>query len=353
MTLWESDRPVRPSRRACRFGMTVSGRAGGLLAVGAAAVTLTAAAAMMSAAPATASPGTAVAAGSSAAARAVERPMGDRPGGFWYGTDSRQVTISGSAPYSEPVTGGAYGGYIGMTGNWANLTDCHKIVVWSAANSAQANANHARHLGVGTGVYYFMGGPGVDPHYNGTASEASAWGAAQAGRALADVAKQHVTYPVIWMDIELPGGPSDYTPAPDNGWNDVYTSPCSSVVKSGFVSSSLDRADLDGFADYVTSHSSYKVGVYSAPSIWSSIFGTGSAASIPDTYEWTYESFTSSLANPPSGWCLTGGASSTCASFFGGVTSGSKYALMWQWSGGGGSDNGVGDFDQIDGNRTP
>jgi hypothetical protein len=26
---------------------------------------------------------------------------------------------------------------------------------------------------------------------------------------------------------------------------------------------------------------------------------------------------------------------------------------MWQWSGGGGSRNGVGDFDQIDANRTP
>jgi hypothetical protein len=26
---------------------------------------------------------------------------------------------------------------------------------------------------------------------------------------------------------------------------------------------------------------------------------------------------------------------------------------MWQWSGGGGSSNGVGDFDQINGNRTP
>jgi hypothetical protein len=93
--------------------------------------------------------------------------------------------------------------------------------------------------------------------------------------------------------------------------------------------------------------------VYSAPSIWSSIFGTGSDASIPTTYEWTYESFTSSLAHPPHNWCLTGSASSTCARFFGGVTSSSKYALMWQWSGGGGSDNGVGDFDQIDANRTP
>jgi hypothetical protein len=278
---------------------------------------------------------------------------GDKPHGFWFGTDSRAITITGSAPYSEPVIGGAYGGYIGMTGNWANLEDCHKIVVWSAANAAQANANYARHQGIGTGVYYFMGGPGVDPHYNGTTTEAYAWGEAQAGRALADAAKQHVTYPVMWADIELPGGPSDYTPAFDNGWNHVFTSPCSTVVKSAGIAAGVDRADFNGFAAYVTAHSSYKVGVYSAPDIWASIFGTGPASSIPSTYEWTYEAFTGSLAHPPAGWCLTGGASSTCASFFGGVSGGSKYALMWQWSGGGGSNNGVGDFDQIDGNRTP
>jgi hypothetical protein len=74
---------------------------------------------------------------------------------------------------------------------------------------------------------------------------------------------------------------------------------------------------------------------------------------LTNTYEWTYESFTSSLAHPPAGWCLTGSASATCARFFGGISSGSKYALMWQWSGGGGSFNGRGDFDQIDNNRTP
>ena len=85
----------------------------------------------------------------------------DTPAGFWYGTDSRTVTISGSAPYRVPVIGGYYGGYIGMAGNWAVLTGCHKIVVWSAANSAQANRNHTTyHKGIGTGVYWFMGGPG-------------------------------------------------------------------------------------------------------------------------------------------------------------------------------------------------
>jgi hypothetical protein len=277
---------------------------------------------------------------------------GDKPAGFWYGTDSRTVTVTGSAPYKMPVIGGSYGGYIGMTGNWANLAGCHKIVVWSATNAAQANTNFTTyHLGVGTGVYWFMGGPGVDPHYNGTTTEAYAWGEAQAARTLSDAAKLHVTYPVIWADIELPGGPSDYTPAFDNGWNNVYTSPCSTVVKTSYVAASVDRADFNGFAAYVTAHSSYKVGVYSAPDIWASIFGTGSAASIPNTYEWTYEPFTSSLARPAVGWCLTG--TTTCARFFGGIASGSKYALMWQWSGGGGSSNGVGDFDQIDGSRTP
>jgi hypothetical protein len=297
---------------------------------------------------------TALIAAVSAAVAAVPAGAGDKPHGFWYGTDSRAVTIAGSsAPYSEPRIGGAYGGYIGMTGNWANLENCHKILVWSAANSAKANADYALHDGVGTGVYYFMGGPGVDPHYNGTTAEAYAWGEAQAGRAVADAAKLKVTYPVMWADIELPGGPSDYTPAPDNGWNSVYTSPCSSVVRISSVPANVDRAVFNGFAAYVTAHSSYKVGVYSAPDIWAQIFGTGSAASIPNTYEWTYESFTGSLAHPPAGWCLSGSASSTCARFFGGVTSGSKYALAWQWSGGGGSNNGVGDFDQIDGNRTP
>jgi len=174
---------------------------------------------------------------------AVSAAAGDTPAGFWYGTDSTTVTIPGSAPYRVPVIGGYYGGYIGMAGNWAVLTGCHKIVVWSATNSAQANTNRATyHKGIGTGVYWFMGGPGVDPHYNGTTSEARAWGARQAARTLAHAATRHVTYPVIFADIELPGNAPNFTPAPDNGWNAVYTSPCSGVVRTSFVPASLDRA---------------------------------------------------------------------------------------------------------------
>jgi hypothetical protein len=102
----------------------------------------------------------------------------------------------------------------------------------------------------------------------------------------------------------------------------VYTSPCSGIAESHGIATSVDRAVLNGFADYLISHSAYKAGVYSAPGIWAQIFGTGTDASLPNTYEWTYEPFTSSLAHPPSGWCLRG--TSTCASFFGGQTSSSR-----------------------------
>lgn len=280
----------------------------------------------------------------------------DGPQGFWYGTDSSTITISGSAPYREPVIGGSYGGYLGMIGNWANLAGCDKIVVWSSANATQANTNYTGYQrGVGAGAYYFMGGPGVDPHYDGTTGEAYAWGGRQAQRALADVAAksaaQKVRYPVVFADIEIPGNSPRYTPAPDNGWNSVYTSPCSGVTKARYVPPQVDRAVLNGYAAYLTGHSGFKAGVYSAPDIWADIFGTGNSSLIPNTYEWTYEAFTGSLAHHPYGWCLSG--TSTCAHFFGGQTTGSKYALMWQWSGGGGSRNGYGDFDQIDRARTP
>lgn len=186
-----------------------------------------------------------------------------------------------------------------------------------------------------------MGGPGVDPHYNGTASEAYTWGQRQAERAIADASAQAVRYKVLWMDIELPGVP----PADDNGWNSVRASTCSSTKKATSVPASVDRADFNGFWDYESSHG-WTPGVYSDAGVWSSIFGTGSASSIPGTNEWTYEPETTNFGAAPVGWCLKG--TSSCATFFGGVTRSSPHALMWQWSGGGGLSNGIGDFDQID-----
>ena len=273
----------------------------------------------------------------------------DGPSGFVYGTDSLPVSGTGSAPYQEPHIGGQYGGYIGMAGNWARTEGCNtgNFLDWSSANSAQANTNYSTyHLGIGTGVYWYMGGPGVDPHYNGTTAEAGKWGADQASLTLAAMTKLHVTYPVVWADIELPG----ILPAPDNGWNNVYTSPCSRDVKHAGIAATVDRAEFNAYASYITSHSKYKVGVYSSLSVWESIFGPNTRANtvsqIPNTYVWSYEPESSHLSAAPVGCCLRG--TNTCAKFFGGQNSSSKYALMWQWSGGGGVSNGYGDFDQID-----
>jgi hypothetical protein len=282
------------------------------------------------------------------AARSRTEQAGDSPPGFWYGTDSQFIHVSSSRPYREPVIGGYYGGYIGMVGNWAWWLHCHgAFLAWSRANSAKADRNFTQyHKGVGVAAYWFMGGPGVDPHYNGTAAEAKRWGARQAARALADIrgrpSSQRVLYPVLWMDIEPPG----IAPARDNGWDSVYTSPCSGTVKSNFVPPVVDRADFNGFWGYVHAHSSYAVGVYSGPGSWTRIFGTGKASRIPNTYEWTYQPETANLSHAPSGWCYRG--ISGCAEFFGGVTRSNKHALMWQFSGGGGVRNPYGDFDQID-----
>jgi len=291
-----------------------------------------------------------LASGGSAAA-AERLPAGDAPPGFWWGTDSWPVTVSGGAPYSMPRLGGAYGGYVGMTGSWSYWLGCKGgFLAFSSANAAQAHTNFTTyHEGIGDAWYWFMGGPGVDPHYDGSSAEAYAWGARQAARALADIAGEHIDYPVVWMDIELPG----VAPATDNGWNSVYTSPCSGVVRTRGIPAAVDRADFNGFYDYVTAHSKYKPGVYSAVAVWNSVFGSGSASPgspgyIPHTPEWTYEPETANLSSAPVGWCLKSGG---CAQFFGGVSSLSGNALMWQWSGGGGVTNGVGDFDQIDGAR--
>ena len=270
---------------------------------------------------------------------------GDSPAGFWYGTDSWPVTLIGGRPWHEPVKGGSpgYGGYIGMAGNWARWAGCGGNIAWSTADAAAANVNYRTyHEGIGTGVYWYMAGPGVDPHYNGTMAEASAWGAAQAAATLRAMPPLHVTYPVVWMDVEQPGIP----PALDNGWDNAYTSPCSGRVATPGMAPAVDRAVLDGYQAYLTAHSSYRAGVYSSPLIWNVIFGTGAAASIPGLDEWTYTDGTRSISPAPRGWCIPG--TSTCAHFFGGVTAASPHAVMWQWSGGGGLSNGVGDFDQID-----
>jgi len=191
-----------------------------------------------------------------------------------------------------------------------------------------------------------MGGPGVDPHYNGTSAEASGWGRAAGG---ADAERHRETAPQ-----HLPGRLGRHRAARrrtrlrqrlEQRLHLAVQRRGEGVLRPGHL---WTGADFNGFAAYITAHSSYKVGVYSSAGIWTSIFGTGSAASIPDTYEWTYEPETTDFATPrTAGACPPAGARSSSAA----RAHSSRYALMWQWSGGGGVSNGVGDFDQIDSAR--
>ena len=89
-------------------------------------------------------------------------------------------------------------------------------------------------------AYWFMAGPGVDPNYDGTVAEATAWGRQQAARALADIHGSE-NYPVVWMDVELPGNAPAFTPAPDNGWKAVYTTPCSGQIRTRHIDPAVDR----------------------------------------------------------------------------------------------------------------
>jgi len=90
-----------------------------------------------------------------ATARPALRAAGDAAPTFWSGTDSWPMPVGGPGPYTEPRTGGSYGGYIGMIGSWAWWLGCRgSFLAWSAANSAQANANLLRYSrGIGTGAY--------------------------------------------------------------------------------------------------------------------------------------------------------------------------------------------------------
>src|SRR5207302_8511755 len=91
-------------------------------------------------------------------AGATERlPAGDAPPGFWWGTDSFNVSVPGQAPYTLPFLGGAYGGHIGLTGNWAYWQGCsgqEHFIAYSATNARQAHTNFVTyHKGLGTGAY--------------------------------------------------------------------------------------------------------------------------------------------------------------------------------------------------------
>jgi hypothetical protein len=271
------------------------------------------------------------------------QPDGDHPTGFWYGSDSNYPvpTSSSGGVYLMPdsPTGGAYGGYVGEIGSYANWQGCTSGGLnWNQTgyNDAQSNAlNHNE--GVGAGVYWMMAGAGREPSYSSTnATEAMNWGTDQAERVISDF-QESIWFPYVFMDIENAYG---------NGWNEAFAGPCSGTEVAGSVPAAIDRDTFNGFWDEIADHSVYYPAVYCAGggggSSWDAIFGSGET--LGNTSEWTYVNETSSLSAFPSGWGVGGTSPVWFASAPG------KCELLWQWSGGDGVTNGIGDFDQIDGN---
>ena len=276
--------------------------------------------------------------------RAEGTPVNDSPG-FWYGTDSSAPTACGNGPYTEPVNGdcsstnGPYGAYMGEFGSYENWQGCTTSgVAWVQGNYNMANDNIMEYgVGLGAAGYWFAAGPGRDPHYDGTTSEAMAWGQEQAQQAMSQVSSLVFNFRYIFMDIENNGTPPD-----EYGWNTVWNGPCGNDVKAEYVAPEVDYATFQGFANYIDDHSPYSAGVYSAGGqgygSWIGIFGNekipGGAA------EWTFDNQQSQLTFPAG---FTGSASSPI--WF--ASAPAACDLAWQWSGGNGTVNALGDFDQV------
>jgi len=279
------------------------------------------------------------------AARPAATPVNDTSG-FFYGTDSSAPTACGTGPYTEPVKGdcsstdGPYGEYIGEMGSYENWQGCTTSgLAWVQSNYNMANDNIMEYgVGIGAAGYWFAAGPGRDPNYNGTTSEAMTWGQEQAEQAMSQVSSLFFEFRYIFMDIENNGTPPD-----EYGWNTVWNGPCGNEVKAEYVAPDVDYATYLGFTNYINENSPYSAGVYSAGGqsygSWSGIFGS---EPVTTAAEWTFTSEQSQLSFP-AGFTASGSSPSWFAS------APAACDLVWQWSGGDGVLNDYGDFDQVNG----
>lgn len=276
---------------------------------------------------------------------------GDTPAGFYYGIDSCCPTATGSSPqFQEPdVTGGgSFSTYLDEIGGYEQINGCNWGPVHNDTDIADADADHVNNgAEPGDATYFFLGGPGADPSYNGTTSEAQAWGQRQAEFALNEIFSSNNYYPmnILWGDFEDTETASH---GPYYGWNEHAYS-CANGYYSWGISTAVDRATFNGFwNDLVYNHgNAIEPGAYSSNSNWSFIFGSN--GTITGTWEWAANwpncvGSNCDYPNPtPYGFCIGG----NCASFFGSQTYTSSKALIWQWAGG------AKDYDQVDTNHIP
>jgi len=274
---------------------------------------------------------------------------GDSPAGYVYGTDSAfPLRCHSSVPYLEPNgvcsngTEGNYGAYVGEAGSWANWQKCSTGRNWLQSNYNAAQANATAGDGLGAAPYWFAAGPGRDPGYDGTTAEAKSWGAAQAKQMITHALGNAYSLPYVVEDVENAGAPPD-----ENGWNTIWTGPCTQTQSGSSIPAAVDFATFQGFRNYVEANSAYAPAVYSAGGggygSWSGIFGSG--FTLKTTAEWTFTEESTHVAFP-SGWSNP----YATALFF--ANAPARCQLAWQFSGGNGDINKYGgDYDQINGNN--
>jgi hypothetical protein len=209
-------------------------------------------------------------------------------------------------------------------------------------------------------LYWFGGGPGVDPSYTPTGytdTDAYNWGVKQADQAVSDWAflyeEGYVLNPYIYLDMEQINGWNEW--ATTNG---ETTNSCAMTYDdSGCCNAILDGEVYDGF-DATVRTDEFEGGVYASNYFWNTeTFGCGACSSgdghLSTTYEWTYGGYPTGNPGlypvPTSDWCMeSDGTCTEQAQFFAGENkSTSSYTVMWQWTGGGYS-GGLGDYDQLD-----
>ena len=252
------------------------------------------------------------------AASAVERlPAGDGPPGFWWGTDSAMVSVPGrrrtacrSSVAPTAATSGCPG--TGRTG-WAAAA---RTLPRLLGDQQCAGAHQLPDLPQGRRQRRVLvhGRARRRPALERDGREAYAWGAQQAARALIDIANGASSLPGR-LDGHRDSG--HWARAPTTAGTRCTPRACSGKVKQQHILAASTGPTSTGSAA-TSRRTPLPTGVYSAPSVWASIFGTGTASGcIPNTDEWTYEPETTNLGNAPIGFCLKSGA---CAQFFGGVT---------------------------------
>jgi hypothetical protein len=181
--------------------------------------------------------------------------------------------VAGAGTYN--VTCGDYGAYSGEIGGFYDVACPSVDGVSDIKASAAVHATENFGIGANSGFmpYFFLGGPGLDPSFNATTSEAAAWGKEQSENAVLDVENYEDTNAwagagEIFGDIESPNS---------DGWNNIAPN-CGTQTGTG-IAASVDMALLSGFDTGVLDEDSatggnWEPAVYVGEANYVSIFGS-------------------------------------------------------------------------------